>query len=133
MNKDWWKWGNSRAYEHVNNYPKLRQICIDRFGMNPKEDFHPPQNFNIQPISDSDQDFILNAFQAISQNQIIFSDEIRLASALGKSYYDVIRIFKNDQLEVPDVVLRPNNHEEVQTIISAAEQHNITIVPIGGR
>lgn len=133
MNKDWWKWGDSRAYEHVNNYPKLRQICIDHFGMNPKEDFHPPHDFNIQSVSESDQEFILNAFQAISKNQIDFSNESRLKSALGKSYHDVIRIFKNDQLELPDVVLHPKNHDEVQAIIYAADQHNITIVPIGGR
>ena len=133
MNKDWWKWGDSKAYEHVNNYPKLRQICIDRFGMDPKEDFHPPHDFNIQSVSENDQAFILNAFQAIPKAQIDFSKEARLAASLGKSYHDVIRIFKNHHLEVPDVIIKPKDHNEVQAIVSAADQHNIAIVPIGGQ
>ncbi|MCB0502309.1 MAG: FAD-binding oxidoreductase [Bacteroidetes bacterium] len=133
MNKDWWKWGNPKAYEHVNNYPKLKQICIDRFGMDPKEDFHPPHEFNVPVVSEEVQQFILNAFKAIPTTQIDFSKDTRLTGALGKSYHDVIRIFKDHNIQVPDVVLQPRDHDDVQAIITAADQHNIAIVPIGGQ
>jgi alkyldihydroxyacetonephosphate synthase len=133
MNKDWWKWGDSKAYEHVNNYPKLKQICIDRFGMNPNEDFFPPREFDIEEVSVSDQNFISEAFKSLASDQILFSKEVRLASALGKSYHDVIRIFKNHKIKVPDVVLQPKNHEEVQSIVTAANQKNIVLVPVGGQ
>lgn len=75
MNKDWWKWGDSKAFEHVNNYPKLKQICNDRFGMHLKEDFHPPQEFNIEEVNQEDKTFFTRIFSMLSVDQIQFSKE----------------------------------------------------------
>jgi alkyldihydroxyacetonephosphate synthase len=133
MNKDWWKWGDSKAFEHVNNYPKLKQICNDRFGMHLKEDFHPPQEFNIEEVNQEDKTFFTRIFSMLSVDQIQFSKEKRLDIALGKSYHDVIRIFKNHKIKVPDVVLQPKNHDEVQAIVSAASENSINLVPVGGK
>ncbi len=132
MNKDWWKWGVSKSFEHVDNYPNLKQICIDRFGMDPKEDFHPPHEFDVKEIDKEESDSIKSIFKMLDDSQVDLSKEGRLSVALGKSYHDVIRIFKNHEIEVPDVVLKPNSHDEVQEIINAADENNIIVVAIGG-
>lgn len=133
MNKDWWKWGDPASYEHVDNYPNLRQICIDRFGMDPREDFHPPSDFDIAPTDPQLKEMCESAFSFLGKDKLDFSRERRLQAALGKSYHDVIRIFRNHRIEVPDAVLEPSSHAEVQSIVNAAGDADIVLVAVGGQ
>lgn len=132
MHKNWWKWGDSAHYEHVDNYPDLKQICRDMFDMEPVEDFHPPTTFNIPEMSEATEQELRSAFSGLPDSRLDFTKTKRLEKALGKSYHDVIRIFKDHALFAPDVVLFPENHEEVQSAVSAAHEHNIVLVAVGG-
>ncbi|MCP4123263.1 MAG: FAD-binding oxidoreductase [Bacteroidetes bacterium] len=132
MHKNWWKWGDSEHYEHVDNYPNLVQICRDHFDMEPVGDFHPPTSFNIPEVSEEDQQQMRNAFSGLPDDRLTFANTTRLEKALGKSYHDVIRIFKDHELIAPDVVLFPHNHEEVQTAVNAAHENNIVLAAVGG-
>jgi alkyldihydroxyacetonephosphate synthase len=129
MDKNWWKWGDPSAYEHVDNYPNLRNICKERFGVDPKEDFHPPVEFEFDEPTPGIMDQIRAAFGDAAD----FSRDKRLAAALGKSYHDVIRIFRDHRISVPDAVLSPEGHDEVQHIVKEADRHGIVIVAVGGQ
>lgn len=133
MKKNWWKWGDPKAFEHVNNYPKLRNICMERFGLELKEDFHPPVDFDVPATPEALRQKLEKAFSSLPSNRVDFSEDTRLEKALGKSYHDVIRIFRNSELAVPDVVLFPEDHDEVQAVITAANDHDIVVVAVGGQ
>lgn len=132
MRKDWWKWGDPTVYEHVNNYPKLKDIFRDRFGMELREDFHPPVDFDIPSLSPADEELLRRAFDGLPDTRLDFSRDTRLAKSLGKSYHDVIRIFCHHELRVPHVVVFPENHEEVLSVVLAAQEHGIELVAVGG-
>ena len=133
MDNNWWKWGDPKEYEHVDNFPNLKQICLDRFKYDPVEDFHPPDIFNISEVSAETQSEIRKAFTGLPDSRLTFAKNERLKIALGKSYYDAIRVFHDVDIYAPDVVVSPENHEEVQTAVTAAHDNNILLVAVGGR
>nr|HPH88058.1 FAD-binding oxidoreductase [Chitinophagales bacterium] len=69
---------------------------------------------------------------SIYPKKISFSDDDRLFVLLGKSYYDVIRIFNGQGFISPDVVIAPTTHEEIQYILTQASANNVQIIPFGG-
>lgn len=132
MNKDWWKWGSPEEFKHINDYPKAKAYLEDLWKTNFKHEYTPPNKFNIEPITDKKKETIKDIFGKISAKKISFKDEDRLKTALGKSYYDVIRICKDNNIVAPDAVLSPTTHEEIEYILKQANDNLIKIVPVGG-
>jgi len=56
----------------------------------------------------------------------------RLVHALGKSYLDLLRIRQGRVEAAPDVVVFPENEEQIQALLELASQQGWTIVPFGG-
>ncbi len=132
MQKDWWKWGDLKEAQFIGDYPKLKSDVESLWGVNLKEDFYPPEKFDLPAVSEKLQNTIRDIFGSISSNNISFSEEDRLSVSLGKSYYDVIRIFKDPNITCPDVVIRPETHQDIQYILNQAHQNDIYIIPYGG-
>lgn len=132
MNKDWWKWGNPVESKHLNDYPTARTFLENRWKITLKEDFKPPNRFNIDTLSEKTIKNIKSIFPSIAQEKISFNVDDRLQVALGKSYYDSIRICKNDHIIAPDFVFSPATKEEIEYFIEQASKNNIKVVPFGG-
>lgn len=132
MNKDWWKWGDPEKLRHLDEYPKLKGWLEEHWNTSLREDFFPPKDFNIPAIAEKKQEQLRDIFASVSARRISFRPADRLQVALGKSYYDVIRIIDKNTVIVPDAVITPLHHEEVQYIVKQASEHGIHIVPIGG-
>jgi alkyldihydroxyacetonephosphate synthase len=64
----------------------------------------------------------------------LFSDDKyeRAAHALGKAYRDVVRGFRGEFPEPPDLVAFPRDESEVETVLSWAEAEGAVVVPFGG-
>ena len=131
MNRDWWKWGNPKETKHINDYPKLKTMVEERWKMNLRENFFPPKKFDLPILTDKRKEEIKDIFASIHPSKISFNEDDRLFVSLGKSYYDVIRIFNGNGFVSPDVVLTPNSHEEIQYIVSQASLHNVYLIPFG--
>ncbi|MFO0685881.1 MAG: FAD-binding oxidoreductase [Sandaracinus sp.] len=57
----------------------------------------------------------------------------RALHALGRSYYDMIRLRAGDLTKwAPDAVVYPESEAEVLAVLRAAEEHGFAIVPFGG-
>jgi alkyldihydroxyacetonephosphate synthase len=56
----------------------------------------------------------------------------RLGRAGGLSYLDLVRRRDHGELAVPDAVVLPADHEQVQLVIEACVRHDIGVVPFGG-
>ncbi|MEM1348964.1 MAG: FAD-binding oxidoreductase [Myxococcota bacterium] len=56
----------------------------------------------------------------------------RLFHAVGKSYWDVLRLRRGDVPCAPDVVVYPQGEGEVAEILSIAAEHKLAVIPYGG-
>ena len=132
MQRDWWKWGDSKEIKHITDYPKLKIQLEERWKTNLREDFFPPKKFELPVLTEKKKNTIKDIFATISPKKVSFSDDDRLYVSLGKSYYDVIRIFDGKGFVSPDVVITPSSHDEIQYILTKASEYNVHIIPYGG-
>jgi alkyldihydroxyacetonephosphate synthase len=64
----------------------------------------------------------------------LFSDDHyeRTAHALGKAYRDVVRGFRGEFENPPDLVAFPRDESEIEAVLSWAEAEGAAVVPFGG-
>ncbi|HWO16131.1 MAG TPA: FAD-binding oxidoreductase [Solirubrobacterales bacterium] len=64
----------------------------------------------------------------------LFSDDKyeRVSRALGKAYRDVVRGFRGEFPNPPDLVALPRDESEIETVLSWAEGEGAVVVPFGG-
>ncbi len=64
----------------------------------------------------------------------LFSDEPyeRVSRALGKAYRDVVRGFRGEFENPPDLVAFPRQESEIETVLSWAEAEGAAVIPFGG-
>jgi alkyldihydroxyacetonephosphate synthase len=56
----------------------------------------------------------------------------RLSHALGKAYRDVVRGFRGEFENPPDLVAFPRDESEIETVLSWAEAEGAAVIPFGG-
>ncbi|MGE0791605.1 MAG: FAD-binding oxidoreductase [Sandaracinaceae bacterium] len=56
----------------------------------------------------------------------------RAFHAVGKSYYDMVRIRSGTLTVAPDAVVYPGSHDDVMTVLAWAAKRGIAVVPFGG-
>jgi alkyldihydroxyacetonephosphate synthase len=56
----------------------------------------------------------------------------RAFHALGRSYHDLLRLRAADLSQVPDAVLYPHSAEDIMSVLQAAAELGIAVVPYGG-
>jgi alkyldihydroxyacetonephosphate synthase len=64
----------------------------------------------------------------------LFSDDRyeRASRALGKAYRDVVRGFRGEFENPPDLIAFPRDESEIETVMSWAEAEGAAVVPFGG-
>jgi alkyldihydroxyacetonephosphate synthase len=64
----------------------------------------------------------------------LFSDERyeRVSHGLGKAYRDVVRGFRGEFENPPDLVAFPGDESEIETVLSWAEAEGAAVIPFGG-
>ncbi|MFA5299323.1 MAG: FAD-binding oxidoreductase [Lutibacter sp.] len=131
-NQTWWKWGDPDKSFHLNSYPKLRNFLEHTWNKKLIDDFRP--TFIFEKIAK--ETFSVNQFKDIfpnlKLNQFSNTKNERLKFALGKSYFDVIRVFTDDVVSAPDFVLSPNTEGEVYYILQQCEIHGISVITFSG-
>jgi alkyldihydroxyacetonephosphate synthase len=56
----------------------------------------------------------------------------RVSRALGKAYRDVVRGFRGDFRNPPDLVALPRDESEIEAVLSWAEAEGAVVIPFGG-
>jgi len=64
----------------------------------------------------------------------LFTDEKydRVSRALGKAYRDVVRGFRGEFENPPDLVALPREESEIETVLSWCESEGAAVIPFGG-
>jgi len=58
--------------------------------------------------------------------------ESRAMHTYGRNYTDIMRGFRNDFSNAPDLVGTPRNEQEIQQILDWCHEHHIKVIPYGG-
>lgn len=78
-------------------------------------------------------DAVLARLRAIvSEERVAVGHFERAFHAVGKSYYDVLRIRAGDLPGVPDAVVYPESHAEVLQLLAYCSDQRVAVVPFGG-
>lgn len=74
----------------------------------------------------------LTALQAIvGDDHVSIEPQLRLRRAAGRSTPDLLRRRERSQ-KTPDAVVRPADHAQVRSVLDAAAERDIAVVPFGG-
>ncbi len=68
----------------------------------------------------------------VGERHVLTGRDDRLGRAGGLSYLDLLRHRGVGELAVPDAVVTPATHEEVQRVVDVCVAHGIGLVPFGG-
>ena len=68
----------------------------------------------------------------LSPDQVRTDDDDRLAHAYGRSYRDLVRIRSGSVDSAPDLVVYPETHEDVVTVVDACHEQGAALMPFGG-
>jgi alkyldihydroxyacetonephosphate synthase len=65
-------------------------------------------------------------------SKISFTDEDRAFHAHGHSCQEIFNLRQGSFARVPDVVIWPGSHQQVENLVQLASTHNVVIIPYGG-
>ncbi len=85
------------------------------------------------PPPNLDPEVLTDLKEIVGEKNFSLHNYDRVWCSVGWSYYDVIRLRLRQIDSFPDVVIYPNNHDEVQAVLKYANERKIPIIPLGGR
>ncbi|MEI5673538.1 MULTISPECIES: FAD-binding oxidoreductase [unclassified Nocardioides] len=68
----------------------------------------------------------------LGAEHVLTDDAVRRLRTRGKSTPDLLRQRAGDLSDAPDVVVRPDGHDEVAALLAFAVEHHLAVVPFGG-
>lgn len=128
------RWGDPNVTKIPNE--RLYKLMKKTFHMT-DEDFKQPLKVGMEEVKidvpitlDSCH---IDAFKEIvGEKNVRTDDYARLSVAYGKTMFDVIRIRNLKFENLPDVVLYPENKEQIEKIVAYVSQHKIPLYVYGG-
>jgi alkyldihydroxyacetonephosphate synthase len=110
--------------------PELRKWMEDNIGADIADQTPPQTSLPVVAPSVRNESF-LNAIEG-HYGRIAFDDDERVFHGHGHTCQEVYNLRYGTFARVPDTVVWPRSHEDVQVIVRAAHDHNAVIIPFGG-
>ena len=130
----WWGWGPEELAYDMLSRPKLWPFIrgtlqlpgdLSRTLPVPRETLRLPQRQEAA-------EFTRELLSRLRPDQLRFDDEDRLSHGFGRSYRDLVRLRAGRIERLPDMVLYPECHEDVEHALAAALRHDVVLIPFGG-
>ena len=129
----WWGWGYEDITFNDSEKPELwpylkRELGVDEIRWN------RPINFDEVTLPDQKNNdaFLAALEQKLDSDQIVEDKKTRLIHAAGKSFRDLWLIRHGNIKFAPDCVIFPNNENDVVSIVNAAKENGVVLIPFGG-
>ncbi|HEU4980425.1 MAG TPA: FAD-binding oxidoreductase [Solirubrobacterales bacterium] len=122
----WWGWGYQDQQPSREQVEGIARAVTERLG------------FEVdrveQPVSLEDVELPASRVKAPTSLGALFSDDKydRVAHALGKAYRDVVRGFRGEFRDPPDLVAYPESPEDVDAVLSFCADEGAAAIPYGG-
>lgn len=120
-------------------YPKesLYKLIKETFKMTDEDFSHYDGSIGMEKVKLDQPSMIsaedLKALQEIVGKENVTTDDYpRLAVAYGKTGYDTLRLRQHKVDSLPDAVVYPSTHEEVQKIVTYCSEHHLPLYVYGG-
>ena len=129
----WWGWGYEDITFNDSEKPELwpylkRELGVDEIR------WDKPINFDEVTLPDQKNNdaFLAALEQKLDSDQIVEDKKTRLIHAAGKSFRDLWLIRHGNIKFAPDCVIFPNNENDVVSIVNAAKENGVVLIPFGG-
>jgi alkyldihydroxyacetonephosphate synthase len=126
-------WGAPDKTFVTEDKPKLWPFIRETLGMDP-EHRSTPVDWDTIPVAAPriDERFSAALKGIVGETNIFADRQVRLRHAMGKSYRDLLRARTGQLGRIPDLVVTPGSHEEVEALLRAADEHGVKVIPFGG-
>ncbi len=132
MATKWWGWGEEQRtfplphaeqfWAHVSSW--LGELGVSQRIESLAEVALPPSRLEAKA---------LDALRAASGAASFTTDSVdRAVHSLGKSYCDLVRIRRGEITHATDAVIYPETEEQVATLLNAAAEREVAVIPFGG-
>jgi alkyldihydroxyacetonephosphate synthase len=130
----WWGWGDERvSFTHADK-PALAPFIKLHLGLDVEAETSRPVAFNDLRIPDSSlEPSLRSALEGAVGSERVSTDPLdRIVHARGKCLRDLVRHRRGELGRVPDVVVRPDDEDEVAAVLREALDADAVLIPFGG-
>jgi alkyldihydroxyacetonephosphate synthase len=130
----WWGWGDERvSFTHADK-PALAPFIKLHLGLDVEAETSRPVAFNDLRIPDSSlEPSLRSALEGAVGSERVSTDPLdRIVHARGKCLRDLVRHRRGELGRVPDVVVRPDDEDEVAAVLRVALDADAVLIPFGG-
>lgn len=129
----WWGWGLTDTSFEMVTRPGLLKFLARKFDVHTLK---PPFEASIEQVKVPEvrlPSVVLEQFaQRLGKTVCSMEKEDRIRHAFGKNYKDLIRVRSLNLDIAPDIVLYPENEEQIRTIFDLCREHRVALIPFGG-
>jgi alkyldihydroxyacetonephosphate synthase len=130
----WWGWGDENVTFTHEDKPDLAPFVREKIGIDLDGARDSVIDFDALEI---DEPVVNPAFasalaDALRPEQITSDAMERVVHTYGKSLRDLLRMRRGDLGRLPDVIVYPENEDDIVAIMSAALEHEVVVIPFGG-
>lgn len=122
----WWGWGHEDRQPDSAGLEAVGRGVVDLLGFEPSGMVEPPRvdDLDLPPPRLEPTPTLADLFSDSSRD--------RASHALGNAYRDIVRAIHGEVTNPPDLVARPRSPEEVDAVLSWAEDSRAAVIPFGG-
>jgi alkyldihydroxyacetonephosphate synthase len=120
----WWGWGDEGvAFTHEDK-PALGPFLREMLGLDVAQRTSRPPDFGKLDVPEPNLAFALENASTDPLDRVVH--------ARGKSLRDLVKHRREEVGRIPDVVVRPQDEAQVETVMQAALEHDAVLIPFGG-
>ena len=130
----WWGWGDEGVSFTHTDKPALAPFIKLHLGLDVEAETSRPVAFDELRIPDSSlEPSLRSALEGAVGSERVSTDPLdRVVHARGKCLRDLVRHRRGELGRVPDVVVRPDDEDEVAAVLRVALDDDAVLIPFGG-
>ncbi|MGA8366534.1 MAG: FAD-binding oxidoreductase [Candidatus Acidiferrales bacterium] len=130
----WWGWGDVEAGFDSDAHPGFWPYAKAQLGIEGEGFCTPPVPLEAVQLPEANINarFLAQLSATLHPSQICDSRRERVIHAYGKGFRDLYRLRRGHAEGAPDLVVYPENEDDVLVVLRAAAHHGVTVIPFGG-
>lgn len=130
----WWGWGDVDAGFDSHAHPGFWPYAKAQLGIEAEDSCTPPVPLDTVQLPEANINprFLAQLRAAVHAGQIYDTRHERVVHAYGKGFRDLFRMRRGSAEGAPDLVVYPENENDVLVTLRAAAHHDVIVIPFGG-
>jgi alkyldihydroxyacetonephosphate synthase len=130
----WWGWGDVEVDFNSEAHPGFWPFAKSALGIEREIPPTPPLALDAVHLPEAivNPRFLAELISALDSNQVFDSRYERVIHAYGKGFRDLFRLRRGSAEGAPDLVVYPENENDVLVTLRAAARHDVMVIPFGG-